>query len=514
MEYHIQAYAALGTEGYPPHWITSNHYGIFNDSTNDVLMIPGFSLPFSFGKKFKIETGFDAVIKYKIDQSYIFQAYANFYYGKLKLMIGKQKYTLGQYNLTLSSGSFLVSNNANPIPRIGLGFYDYVDIPFTKGYLQIKGALNHGWLDNDRLHHSEINKPLLHEKFLYLRTQRIPINPYIGVAHFAMYGGEDENGDKVGVDYKAVFLAQKSTVPGFRGEAINAAGEHLGILDLGFYSRIKMYDIIFYYQKPVTDQTGIEGNFHRNKDFFTGITLKSKEKKIISGFLYEFIHTKQQGGVGIPDPVVDGRLVSLNNEEDLAYLEEYYTSQGYDVSKLDTEIEWRSFLQADINYGNLFGGRVDFYNNYLYKHIYQDRIIGTPLFKTKPEIYKMTGYMDDGKFIVNNKVLAHHFGVNGYILKDLRYRAMFSYTKNQGAWQEYEGRYQWGGIAVDPDYEWFWQGDKIQYYSFLGFDYSPHQIRKWTFSLSLGYDFGDLDHNFGAMLGVEFKSDVIFNRNQ
>ena len=92
LEYHVKAYSALGTEGYPPHWITSNQYGIFNDSTNDLLIIPGFSLPFSFGKKFKIETGFDAVLKYKIDQSYMFQAFANFYYGKLKLMVGKQKY--------------------------------------------------------------------------------------------------------------------------------------------------------------------------------------------------------------------------------------------------------------------------------------------------------------------------------------------------------------------------------------------------------------------------------------
>lgn len=512
LQYHVQGYAAMGTEGYAPHWITSNQWGIFNDSINDFLIIPGFKLPFTFGKKFRIETGLDVAIKYKIDQSFFFQAYANFSYGKLKLIFGKQKYTLGQYDLNLSSGSFLVSNNAEPIPRLGIGFYDYVDVPFTKGYLQIKAALNHGWLDTDRLHHSQLNNPYLHEKFLYIRTQRIPINPYIGFAHMALYGGEDKDGDKIPVDYKAVFLANGSSLTGFHSDAVNAVGEHLGTLDLGFYSRIKKYDIIFYFQKPITDNTGKTENFSRNEDYFGGISIKTTEKKIFSGFLYEFIDTRQQGGLGTPDPIVDGKFISLWKEEDIEFLEEYFSSRGHNISSINSESEWRAFLEANINYGYRFGGRVDFYNNYLYRHIYKNRIIGTPLFTTKPQLKKMTGYEDDGLYIVNNRIKAHHFGLNGFILNNLSYKVMFTYTKNEGAWQEYEGRFSWGGIAIDPDYEWFWKGNIIQYYSMVGFDYVPEKMNRWTFTLSLGYDFGDLDHNFGTMLGIAFRSSVVFNR--
>jgi hypothetical protein len=328
----------------------------------------------------------------------------------------------------------------------------------------------------------------------------------------AIYGGEDKDGDKIPVDYKAVFLANGSSLTGFHSDAVNAVGEHLGTLDLGFYSRIKKYNIIFYFQKPITDNTGKTENFSRNEDYFGGISIKTNEKKILSGFLYEFIDTRQQGGLGTPDPIVDGKFISLWKEEDIEFLEEYFTSQGHNISSINSESEWRAFLEANINYGYRFGGRVDFYNNYLYRHIYKNRIIGTPLFTTKPQLKKMTGYEGDGLYIVNNRIKAHHFGLNGFILNNLSYKVMFTYTKNEGAWQEYEGRFNWGGIAIDPDYEWFWKGNIIQYYSMIGFNYVPEKMNRWTFTLSLGYDFGDLDHNFGTMLGIAFRSSVVFNR--
>jgi hypothetical protein len=510
LQYHGSVYGAIGSEGYAPHWIQSNRYGIFNDSIQDALFLAGFNWPVQIGKHFKISTGFDIALKRNLDESFIYQGFVNFSYGKLKLIAGRQEYTLGQYSESLSSGSFLVSSNARPIPRIGIGFYDYVDVPFTKGYLQVKGALNHGWLENGRLDHSRLNKPLLHEKFAYVRTQKIPINPYVGISHFALYGGEDSNGNKIGIDYWAVFTGKASTVPGLETEAVNAAGEHLGVMDLGFYSRIKDYNITYYYQLPITDRTGKEKKFSRNKDFFTGILIETQEKKIISGFLYEFIHTKQQGGLGIPDPIIDGKFISLTDEEDLEFLHEYYTGLGYPVGDIDTEIEWRSFLQAYINYGYLFGGRVDFYNNRFYRHIYEGRIIGTSLFTTAPELKRMTGMDPDGPYVVNNRILAHHFGISGYLRRNVDYRIMLTYTRNKGAWQEYGGRFLWEGIALDPDYDWFWKGDKSQWFTLFETNYTFPGLQGFRFKTAVAFDFGDLDTNFGAMLGITYRNSIKF----
>jgi hypothetical protein len=509
LKYHLKLMGAFGTQGYPPHWIESNRYGIFNDSIQDVVFMPGFTFSHDLGKKIGIETGFDLAVKRNLDESFIYQAYANFSYGQLKLIAGIQEYTLGQYSEDLSSGSFLVSNNARPLPRIGIGFYDYVDVPFTHGYLQVKGALNHGWLENDRLDHSRLNLPLLHEKFAYIRTQKLPLNPYAGIGHFALYGGEDENGEKAGIDYWAVFKGSASSVPGFQQDAVNAAGEHLGVMDFGFYTRIKDCNITFYYQLPITDQTGMESNFSRNKDFFTGILIETKKRNLFSGFLYEFIHTQQQGGLGVPDPRVGDRFVSLWKEEDREYLKEYYTGLGYPVDDYDTEIEWRSFLQAEINYGYEFGGRVDFYNNPYYRHVYHGRIMGTPLFQTQPELLKLTGIYQE-PYVVNNRIRAHHFGVKGYFLENLDYRLLVTYSRNEGAWQQYGGRTAWEGIALDPDFDWFWKGDLIQWYTMLEANYTLPHSERFRLKIALAFDFGDLDDNFGTMLGISYRNFLKF----
>ncbi len=501
MKIHLKSFGVAGTQGFGPHWIVSNRYGIFSDSTNDVLLMPGFELPMHFGKHLKIETGFDAVIKPKLNTSFIYQGYANVYYGKLKLMMGRQDYTLGQYSQTLSSGSFIVSNNALPIPRIGMGFYDYVDVPFTHGYLQVKGAINEGIMDNNRLAHSYFNRPYLHEKFAYIRSNKLPLNPFVGIIHFAMYGGVKSNGKRVPAHFADVFFAKHVSAPG----EINVYGEHLGIVEFGVSGRIRDYHFTYYYQIPITDRTGLENNFSRNMDFFTGINIKTDKKRIISGFVYEYNFTSQQGGLGLPDPVVNGTIREPWSASDRAWLKNYYTSLGYPVSNLNTEIEWRSFLQAVTNYGYLFGGRVDYYNQPQYRDIYYDKIIGTSLFITKPELKRMTGYTDPGNYVVDNRLTIHHMGIEGYISRNFNYRMMITYTKNLGNWQEYGGRYSWGGIAVDPNYSWYWKGSKIQWYSLLEADYKNENLEKFGFHLGFGYDFGQIYHNFGFIAGVSYN---------
>ncbi len=504
--YGIKILGNISSEGYSPHYIESNRFGIYNDTINDLLIMPGIRYPIRIGEHFKINTGLDLAGKRNFDESFVYQGYVNISYGPLELKMGRQEYTLGQVSETLSSGSFLVSNNAKPIPRIGIGFYDYTNVPFTHGYLQVKGGLNHGWLDNDRLDHSPYNKPLLHEKFAYIRTRKIPVNPYVGVAHYAMYGGERQNGNEVGIDYKAVFFGQGSSEVGNLGEEVNAAGEHLGIVDLGADIKISDYQITYYYHIPINDRTGLEKNFGRNKDFFTGLVLTTEKKNLLNGFSYEFIHTTQQTGLGIPDPIVDGRFVTLWNENDREYLKDHYTSIGVPVDDINTELEWRSFLQAYINHGYLFGGRSDFYNNFLYTHVYNGRIIGTPLFQTKPELEKMTGDRIPGDYIVNNRIIAHHLGLSGYVNQNLDYRFMLTFTRNKGAWQEYGGRTKWEGIALDPDFDWYWRGNKDQWYSLLETTYRLPSYPGLGVKAGIALDFGDLDDNFGAVIGVTYDS--------
>jgi len=40
-----------------------------------------------------------------------------------------------------TSGSFLMSSNARPVPRVGIGFFDYVKLPFTHSNIGIIVAI-------------------------------------------------------------------------------------------------------------------------------------------------------------------------------------------------------------------------------------------------------------------------------------------------------------------------------------------------------------------------------------
>ena len=512
LEYHIQGYATFGSENYPTHWIESNRYGIFSDTTQNYMLIPGFSLPMSFGKRFGIELGFDAAFSLNINRNFIYQGYLNLNYGKLKIISGRQEYTIGQYSEKLSVGSFIVSNNALPYPRIGIGFYEYVDVPLTKGYVQIMGAFNHGWLEEDRFEHSLISDSYVHEKYFYIRSNKLPFNVHLGIAHLALYGGEHSNGTQIPYDFWAAVFAKPSNVSNQTGEAANAYGEHTGIFDWGFNFRIKGLKFQFYQQKPINDSGGFHGWFKYNNDNFIGAAVET-EWPYVKRFLYEYVATRQQVGEGTPDPVVDGRKVFPHLEDDRIWLEEYYTDRGYDVSGFDI-IDWYDFLEDQVNYGHRFGGRVDYYNNNNYRNIYNGRFVGTSIFHSKPEMLKYTGLEIDGEYVVNNRVKAHHFGFEGILHPRISYWTKITYTQNYGAWQEYEGRYNWGGVAIDPDFEWYYKGSKTQWYSIFEIDYRIGKVKGLHLQAALSYDFGQIVHNFGGLLGLKYSGLIHFNRSK
>jgi hypothetical protein len=506
-----QAWVNVGSEGFGTFWSQNNRYGLFDQNQNDYLGLIGAFYSDSLNNKWSYEAGAEFLVKQNFADNLLYQLYGNIQYGQLKLMAGWQKYTLGQYGGDLSSGSFLISSNPRPFFRMGIGFHDYVDVPFTDGYLRVKGAINNGWLEEDRSAHSVISSPMTHEKFGYISTGNLPVNLYAGISHMAMYGGKTQNGDPVGVDYWATFTGQGSDVTDFRGEQTNAVGEHLGVFDWGFTFNVKDYHVQLYQQKPITDRTGFRNNFSDNKDNFIGLVIETDEKKPVSGLVIEYVRTEQQGGLGVPDPILtdengNRRLIIPSDPDDQAFLYDYYSSRGFAVENFDTR-QWNSFLMTYYNFGYDFGGRVDYYNNSLYRHVYKNRVVGTPLILSSPvmERYSDDPMAGEGNYFVNNRVVAYHAGVKGWISNELSYRVMLTYTENYGQWQKYEGRFNWNGVIDDPNHQWFWMDTKKQVYSFVELNYLPQRWDKWSFNLGIGLDRGELTDNFGATVGIQYQ---------
>src|SRR5699024_9922855 len=112
--------------------------------------------------------------------------YGTIAYGAFQLKGGRFYDRIGDVFTPLSMGSLALSPNAAPIPKIKFGIFEYTSVPFTSGFVEVKGAIAHGWFGG----HRRFNGTWLHEKYVYLRFGGdFAFRPYIGLVHEAMWGG-------------------------------------------------------------------------------------------------------------------------------------------------------------------------------------------------------------------------------------------------------------------------------------------------------------------------------------
>ncbi|MFC2126123.1 capsule assembly Wzi family protein [Bacteroidota bacterium] len=452
------------------HWLLHNQGGIVKDSKSQLLLYGGISIPYSITDKWIIVTGANYILKPGDYKSFLQELYFKSNIDVLEFRLGKQNRTVGIFYPDLASGSMAMSHNARPLPVVGAGIPEYWAIPGTKGYLEIKGYLLHGWFEKDRY----VESPWLHEKWMYVRIgEPLPVSVSGGFVHFAQWAGIHPDRGQLPYtfkDYIKVFFGEGG---GSGGEAVNALGNHLGVYDVGIDIKFDPLNIHFYHQKPWDDETGLTVIFE-DPDRLWGMGIEFKDIQIVSGILYEFMHTTTQTRPGIPDPT-----------------EKYPTPAA--------------------NYGYPFGGRDDYYNNYLYKSgwTYHDMIIGTPLFYTQARARKfMPDLSDTYGNIVNNRIIGHHFGIKGGY-KTFNYRILGTYTRNHGTFAgANKGRHNWAS-KEEPDFNYEFDPPLDQFYFLIETEWTVNNRTSGIFRI--GYDTGDIYDNFGFQLGVNYSFELPYS---
>lgn len=268
----------------------------------------------------------------------------------------------------LSSGNLIFSPNAHPIPRISIGFERWTPIPGLFGYLELKGGLTHGWLDD----HSEVMKgTLLHHKHIGMRGGgKLPVNISYEFHHVAQWGGYSTVYGDLGNNWNAYWNAVMVRSGGtMANDQINAQGNHIGFQQLALDVKGKGWKVSAYWQTLSED--GPIRFLWRSmdaKDGLWGVSATQNRWPFIQGVTYEFLHTTDQHG---------------------------------------------PFHDKD---GIIYGGADGYYGNSIYTQgwSYFGRIIGSPLLS-----------------LTNNRVMAHHVGIKGDIY-GFRYRAMVNYADNYG----------------------------------------------------------------------------------
>jgi hypothetical protein len=369
---------------YSPFWLQSDEYGKISSGPTSADFYIGIHKDVGF-KTGLFDYGFKAnVLLQTFDGKTT--VYFHEYYAKARLLVfdlivGAREEQLGNQDSTLSCGGFLFSQNARPMPKITVGIEHFTSVPFTNGFLEIKGAISHGWF-TDNIYDRNV---LLHHKYLYLKVGgKFPVHLQYGLDHVAQWGGYIPGWGQqpTGLhDFIKIFLGESGGSDANRSDQINALGNHIISQSMKLDVDISDFKVSGYWQNLSEDgPIRVIWNTMNRPDGLWGITIRNKNFPFIKGILYEYLNTTDQSGP-------------------------YHDKDGI-----------------------VYGGSDGYFNGeYQTGWTYFSRTIGTP-FITSP-LYNKNGIVS----IVNNRVQVHHFGIEGDIY-GYRYKALSSFSKNYGTY--------------------------------------------------------------------------------
>ena len=424
INYEVSLTGNAGSGDFAPHYMMNNRHGILTQSDN-VLFRGKLWKRFDLSRRFSYSFGADFLTGASSQTTYhryddasklvdnrqrpaaiwLQQLYAEIKFMGAFLSVGLKEEEWSLLNSELSSGDYLVSGNARPIPQARIGFLGFQNIPFTRGWLQIYGVIAYGkftdgkWLENHFNRNSRITTgALYHYKCLYLRTK--PAKPFsfaVGLQAAMQYKGTEQYYSK-GVLTKTIeqpFCVKdiwKMLIPslGYSREEYYE-GNSLGCWDIVLRYRFRNGDEIQgVYESPWEDGSGIAKL--NGFDGIWGLEYKcAKKNSPVQGIVVEYLDFTNQSGPIHWDPYLSscsGTTLTTHTSGG----DNYYNNGHYNG--------WA-------NYG---------------------LSIGTSEFPSP--LYNLDGSMS----YKNTRIRGFHVGVMGTIIKNLNYKVLGGYKKGWGTY--------------------------------------------------------------------------------
>ena len=415
VKYTAEAGTIISTNEETPFWLRANQYGIVPNQS------PIFTLRGSVNSDYKKAiTKEDQYKLSKFDWGYglniignvgkenqflIPEAYVKAKYGAFEIYAGRRREIFGLVDSTLSSGSYIWSGNALPMPKVQISTPNFVPLPLTKGFLSFKGTYAHGWFENSR---TDVKNFYLHQKTLYFRLGKPDwkFHFYGGFNHQVQWGGEllypdpqnraainGQVGSSIN-DYINVVTGMSlagvgDTTKNGLNDATNRSGNHLGTIDFGFDINTNNLSILCYRQNIYDD--GSLYYLANITDGLNGISVKIKKKseaKIrLHKIVFEYLNTTNQSGMTTPD-----------------------------------------------NSNSRLRGEDNYFNNSVYKNgwVYNTMVVGTPF---------ITSYLDSPSnkpfndlYIINNRTSVFYLGVETLIKSTVTCEVKLAFSNNYGTY--------------------------------------------------------------------------------
>ena len=385
IKYNVELFNVSSLGDYSPFWLHSNTYGLSSQKPNSMYFNAGLSKNMQhsdrlFDYEFKVNASLNT--DYSKISVLLQEYYINTRLSVFGLRIGAQEEHYGNQDSTLSSGGLLFSKNSRPMPKIWIGIENFQAIPFSAGYIELKGGISNAWM----LDNTYIQKAMMHHKYAYLKVGgKFPVNLQYGLDHVAQWGGisPDYGAQPSSLsDFKRIFLAQSGSNDAANVDQINTLGNHIISQSMKVEVKLSDYKINAYWQNISEDgPVRYLWNSMNRSDGLWGISIKSNKFPYVQGLLYEYLNTTDQSGP-------------------------YHDKDGI-----------------------VYGGNDSYFKNTVYKSgwNYYSRTIGTPL------ILSPMYNTDAAIQTENNRIQAHHFGIEGKF-GITNYRALATFSKSYGTY--------------------------------------------------------------------------------
>jgi len=443
--YTVESGATAGKGDAAPLWLNANKQGLSSVEKKSGYLAAGFfrqvnssKITYNYGLELVGASHFSADV-------FIQQAYLDVNYHRVQFSIGSQERNGELVDQQLSSGVLDFSGNARPIPQIRVELPEYLPVPYTKKWLQIRGHVAYGrFTDGNWQKHftgalsDRSSGVLYHSKALFLKfanPRKPALNVELGLSMYAQFGGTRyfSDGEKIKMpqDFKSYW---KAFLPGHGGKDApkndqdNIEGNMLGCYHFSFHDKIGDWDFRPYYEHYFEDQSMMSGKYPW-RDGLIGLEIVFPKNRIITKMVLEYFGTRYQSG---PSFVKDSDGT------------EHYRRAGGD----------------------------DYYNNGIYvSWAHWGQALGNPLLMSP--IYNS----DHTLTFQSNRMTARHLGLSGHPFHDLSYRILASYTRN---WGRYSHAYETVKKEVCTLFE---------------LTYTPHQLAGWSFTGAAGLDRGKMTDN-------------------
>lgn len=225
---------------------------------------------------------------------YFEQLYAHTRLYVVDITAGIHPLVYGSQSCRLSMGGLLFSGNTHPIPRITIGIDDYIAFPGLFGYLEVKGGLTYGWLDDQGI----VQKTRLHHKFIGLRVGgKLPVTIAYEMHHAAQWGGYNGKIDygNTFADFWNVFLFRSGGIT--LSDQLNAQGNHIGFQEIALTYKQNEWQVRAYWQSIFEDMSAAFIGFGMNAaDGLWGLNIQQTQWPFVNEFTYEFLNTTSQSG--------------------------------------------------------------------------------------------------------------------------------------------------------------------------------------------------------------------------